>query len=37
MNQSEFLANTRNPLKVREESRVRGAIGFGFASQWLKS
>ena len=29
MNQSEFLA--------REKSRVDGAIGFGFASRWLKN
>ena len=32
-NQSDFLANTRNPLKAREESLVYGVIGFGFASQ----
>ena len=36
MNQSEFLAITYNSLKVREKSRVHGAIGFGFASHWLK-
>ena len=24
-------------LKVREKSRVQGAIGFGFASHWLKN
>ena len=29
MNQSQFLA--------REKSRVDGAIGFGFASHWLKN
>ena len=33
MNQSQFLAITCNS---REKSRVRGAIGFGFASHWLK-
>ena len=37
MNQSEFLAITCNSLKAREKSRVHGAIGFGFASQWLKN
>ena len=37
MNQSEFLAITCNSLKAREESRVHGAIGFGFASDWLKN
>ena len=40
MNQSQFLAITRNSLEVREKSRVHGAIGFGFgfgfASHWLK-
>ena len=36
MNQSEFLAITYNSLKAREKSRVHGAIGFGFASRWLK-
>ena len=36
MNQSEFLAITCAPLKAREKSRVRGAIAFGFASQWLE-
>jgi len=25
-----------NLLKAREKSRVQGAIGFAFASQWLK-
>jgi len=24
-------------LKAREKSRVQGAIGFGFASHWLKN
>ena len=37
MNQSEFLAITSNSLKAREQSRVHGAIGFGFASHWLKN
>ena len=32
MNQSQFLAIICNLLKAREKSRVRGAIGFGFAS-----
>ena len=37
MNQSEFLAITCNLLKARENSRVQGAIGFGFASNRLKN
>ena len=37
MNQSQFLAITCNSLKAREKSRVQGAIGFGFASHWLKN
>ena len=37
MNQSQFLAITCNSLEAREKSRVRGAIGFGFDSHWLKS
>ena len=37
MNQSQFLAVTCNSLKAREKSRVHGAIGFGFASHWLKN
>ena len=37
MNQSQFLAITCNPLEAREKSRVHGAIGFGFASHWLKN
>ena len=37
MNQSEFLAITPKLLKAREISRVQGAIGFGFASHWLKN
>ena len=36
MNQSEFLAITCNSLEAGEKSRVHGAIGFGFASHWLK-
>ena len=35
INQSEFLAVTCNSLKAREKSH--GAIGFGFASHWLKN
>ena len=37
MNQSEFLAIIFNLLKAREKSRVHGAIGFDFASHWLKN
>ena len=37
MNQSQFPAITCNSLKTREKSRVRGAIGFGFASHWSKN
>ena len=37
MNPSQFPAITCNSLEVREESRVHGAIGFGFASHWLKN
>ena len=37
MNQSQFLAITCNSLEAREKSRVHGAIGFGFASHWLKN
>ena len=37
MNQSQFLAITCNSLKALEKSRVHGAIGFGFASHWLKN
>ena len=37
MNQSQFLAIICNLLKAREKSRVNGAIGFGFASHWLKN
>ena len=35
--QSQFLAITCNSLEAREKSRVHGAIGFGFASHWLKN
>ena len=37
MNQSQFLEITCNSLKAREKSREHGAIGFGFASHWLKN
>ena len=37
MNQSQFLAITCNSLKAREKSRLRGEIGFGFDSHWLKN
>ena len=37
MKQSQFLAITCNSLEAREKSRVHGAIGFGFASHWLKN
>ena len=37
MNQSQFLAITCNKLKARKKSRIHGAIGFGFAYQWLKN
>ena len=37
MNQSQFLAITCNSLKAWEKSCVHGAIGFGFASHWLKN
>ena len=37
MNQSQFLAIIWNLLEAREKSRVHGAIGFGFASHWLKN
>ena len=37
MSQSQSLAITCNSLKAREKSRVHGAIGFGFASHWLKN
>ena len=37
MNQSQFLAITCNSLEARKKSRVHGAIGFGFDSDWLKN
>ena len=37
MNQSQFLAIICNSLEAREKSRVHGAIGFAFASHWLKN
>ena len=37
MNQSQFLAITCNSLEAQEKSRVQRAIGFGFASRWLKN
>ena len=37
MNQSQFLAITCNSLEAREKLRVHSAIGFGFASHWLKN
>jgi len=37
INQSQFLAITCNSLEAWEKSRVHGAIGFGFASHWLKN
>ena len=36
-NQLEFLAITCNFLKVRKQSRKQDAIGFSFASLWLKN
>ena len=37
MNQSQFLAIICNSLKALGKSRVRGTIGFGFTSHWLKN
>ena len=37
MNQSESMAITYNSLEAREKSRGHGAIGFGFASHWLRN
>ena len=34
---NQFLAITCNSLEAREKSRVHVAIGFGFASHWLKN
>ena len=36
MNQSEFLAVTRNLLKAWEKSHVQAVKGLGPASRWLK-
>ena len=37
MNQLQFLAISCDSLEAREKSCVRGAIGFGFDSHWLKN
>ena len=37
MNQSQFLAITCDSLEARKKSRVHSAVGFGFASHWLKN
>ena len=37
MNQTQFLAINCNSPEAREKSSVHGAIGFGFASHWLKN
>ena len=37
MHQSQFLAISCYSLGAWEKSRVHGAIGFGFASHWLKN
>ena len=37
MKQLQFLAISCNSLEAREKSCVRGAIGFGFDSHWLKN
>ena len=37
MNQSQLLAITYNSLEAREKSCLHNAIGFGFASHWLKN
>ena len=36
-NQNSEQFNTCNLLKAREKSRVQAAIGFCFASHWLKN
>lgn len=36
-NQSKFLAITSYLLKAQEKLHVQGAIGFRFASHWLKN
>ena len=35
-NRSQFLEIICNSLKALEKSCIHGAIGFGFASRWLK-
>ena len=37
MKKSKFFAVTCTFLKMRENWRLEGAIGFTFASNWLKS
>ena len=37
MNQSEFTAITCTLLRAEEKSHIQGAVGFGFASQRLKT
>ena len=37
MNQPEFEVITRNRRQARENARVQLAVGFGFASHWLRS
>ena len=37
MNQSQFLAITCNLLEAQKKSGIHVAIGFGFASHWLKN
>ena len=37
MNQSQFLAITCPSLEEWQKSGIRGAIGFGFDSHWLKN
>ena len=37
VNQSEFLAITRNLLKARRKFRVKGVIGFSFVCHCLKN
>ena len=37
MNQSEFVEITCNLLEARAKSHVPDAVGFGFASHWLKT
>ena len=37
MYRSEFQAITRNLLEERAKSHLQGAVGFGFASHWLKT